>query len=177
MKRNDKLDYYFRTENWKKARESIYFELLRKPQDHWLMTRLSMTYYEEYDYKNSLKISTEAFKIAPNCPLVLWDYAAALQMNKMGKDALIIWKKIITKGEYKIANDECGEGLKWARSLINDCRFRIGMYYVHEKKIKLGYRYLLQHLKVRKLRMGSIYNLKMIKKQILKLESEINCCK
>ena len=55
-------------------------KLKSSPNDHWLLTRLGLTYYEERRYKQALKYELRALAEAPNCPLALWDYAGSLEM-------------------------------------------------------------------------------------------------
>ncbi len=118
-----KINELFQDEKWKVAREIIKVELENYPQDHWLLTRLSTTYYEEHKYDKALYYVRKAFKIAPNCPLVIWDYACALDMIEKEMKAIELWKKIISLGVEQVAYDECGEGIRWAKSIINDCRY------------------------------------------------------
>lgn len=168
MKANNirKIEKHFRRGEWKKTRELIYRELKKKPKDHWLLTRLAMTYYEETEYKRALSISEKAMKLAPTCPLVLWDYACALDMIGSHKKAIAGWKKLLKKGVEAVAYREHGEGLRWARSLLNDCRYRTGLSYGKQGKVKLALKYLRQHLANRSLLVPSIYKLGEVKKQI-----------
>jgi hypothetical protein len=64
-----------------------------------LLTRLSVTYYEQKQYQKSLKCVVEALRVAPNCPLAIWDYAGTLDMLNRKKRAfkftngLSVWAK------------------------------------------------------------------------------------
>lgn len=91
---------------------------------HWLLTRLSSVYYEQKRYALALRYSEKAFAEAPSCPLVLWDYAGALQMRGRHYEALDLYARIVTRGISRIANGECGEGRAWARGLISDSHYR-----------------------------------------------------
>jgi tetratricopeptide (TPR) repeat protein len=57
--------------DWKDARKLIRAALRKKPDSHWLLTRLGLTYYEEYNYEKALFYSGQALELAPNCPLVM----------------------------------------------------------------------------------------------------------
>ena len=59
--------------------------LKAEPHHHWLLTRLSSEYYEKRQYALALKYAEKAFTEVPSCPLVLWDYAGALQMLPLQK--------------------------------------------------------------------------------------------
>jgi len=71
-------------EKWKEARRLVRAELKEKPNSHYLLTRLGLTYCEERAYRRSLSYSQKALRLAPLCPLALWDYAGSLQMTPHG---------------------------------------------------------------------------------------------
>jgi len=118
------IEKLIRAEQWLLARKEIETALKTKPDDHWLHTRLGLTYYEMREYSTALKHSERAREIEPRCPLVLWDLAGALQMLERPKEALEIYRGLIRKGSKRIANGPCGEGLARARGLIADCHYR-----------------------------------------------------
>ena len=62
--------------------------LRSEPNHHWLLTRLSSVLYERRRYASALKYAEKAFAEAPTCPLVLWDYAGALQV--LGRPASVL---------------------------------------------------------------------------------------
>jgi tetratricopeptide (TPR) repeat protein len=162
----DKIENYIAKEDWKNARSLIHRELKKTPEDHWLLTRLSTTYYEERQYKKALTLVEEALKYAPRCPLVLWDYAGTLEMMGSYGEAIKIWKKLIKKGGEKIAHDQCGEGLKWARSLLNDSTYRIGVSYYKMGKLYYAEKYVSAHIENRKLGIRSIYSFTEVRKKL-----------
>ena len=116
-------------EDWQAARKEILSKLEGDPQNHWLLTRLGLTYYEERDYEKALETVKQAYAIAPKCPLVLWDYAGTLQMLRRHKEAMKLFRRIIAKGVDDIAYGECGEGKAKAKGLIADCYLRLSGSY------------------------------------------------
>lgn len=156
----------FDLEQWALARHLIKSELKKAPADHWLLTRLGMTYYEELDYTKSREEFEAALAIAPNCPLVLWDYACALDMLGADQEALGIFQRLIKRGVESIANDECGEGSRWAQSLINDCHYRAAKCYQMLGNSIKALRYYDRHLSLRKPGIPSLYSLKEVRKAI-----------
>jgi len=80
------------------------------PEHHWLLTRISLTYSEQRRYAEALKYAERAFASAPACPLVLWDYAGALQMLARHSKALELYARIVTRDISDLASGECGEG-------------------------------------------------------------------
>ena len=71
----DMIEEAIQQEDWMTARRLVHAALRRDPNSHWLLTRLGLTYYEQYDYKRALLYAKRAYKLAPGCPLVLWDLA------------------------------------------------------------------------------------------------------
>ncbi|MEW6619835.1 MAG: hypothetical protein AB1422_10955 [bacterium] len=164
-----KIEIYISREEWRKARLLISRELKKSPDDHWLVTRLGSIYYEEYEYEKSLELSEKAMKLAPKCPLVLWDYAGSLDMVNKNKEAIAIWKKLLKKGVEAIAYGDCGEGVRWARSLLNDCRYRISRSYEKLGNISASIRFLEEHIANRSPGIPSIYDLSVVKRELSEL--------
>ena len=92
-------------------------QLKAEPHHHWILTRLSSVHDEQRRYPLALKYAEKAFAGGAPCPLVLWDYAGALQMLGRHNEALDLYARIVTRGVDRIANGECGEGRAWARGL------------------------------------------------------------
>src|SRR5512146_1689372 len=104
------IEEAIKRENWEKARSLIRSRLKRFPDDHWLITRLGLTYYEQKQYKRALRYSEKALSLAPHCPLVLWDYAGSLDMLQRSEEAIAVYKRIVQRGVNQIAYGKCGEG-------------------------------------------------------------------
>ena len=157
--------------DWAYARQLIKRELQHTPGDHWLLTRLSLTYYEQNQYKKSLQYSLEALQIAPYCPLAVWDYAGTLDMLKRRTKALQVYRWLISWGDERIAYGECGEGIRSARSLIVDCYCRIGRIHEDRKEQSKALMAYKQHLRRRKRGVWSIYSLAEVKRRVAELNA------
>jgi tetratricopeptide (TPR) repeat protein len=124
--KTDRIEALIEREMWTDARRAIQEELKNDPKNHWLLTRLSTTYYEQGDYETALHWVEKARELAPDCPLVLWDYAGALDMLGREREALGVYRSLLQRGARAIAEDECGEGMEWATGLLTDCVYRAG---------------------------------------------------
>jgi tetratricopeptide (TPR) repeat protein len=145
--------------DWCGARRLIEARLTADADNHWLLTRLSLTYYEERDYQGALKVSERALALAPRCPLVLWDHAGTLDMLGRCREAISIFRRLIKRGVDSIAHGECSEGVGWARGLIADCHYRVAGCY---RKLGQKARFLREfekHLDMRGPGCYSIYSL------------------
>jgi hypothetical protein len=61
-----------------------------------------------------------------------------------------------------------GEGMKWAKSIINDCRVRLAMVYHSINKVKEANWYLNEHLLHRERGIFSNFT----KREVLKMKSK-----
>jgi tetratricopeptide (TPR) repeat protein len=158
-----------RAENWRKARQLIRADLKKRPDSHWLISRLGLTFYEERAYGRSLSYSRKALKLAPECPLVLWDYAGTLQMLGKHRAALRVYGRLLARGADKIANGDCGEGRAWARGLIADCFYRQAHSNEKLKRHKAAIDSYRKHLKMRGPGCRSVYPIRTVRRELPEL--------
>ena len=156
-------------EKWEEIRILILNWLQDKPKDHGLLAELSRTYYEEKKYDEALGIIKKAKKIAPNCPVVLWYYAGTLDMLKRNEDAIQVYLDLIKRGADKIAYGECGEGIRAARRLVNNSRYRLGLVYARIGKFQSAAKYIKLHVANRNRNCISGYRLWDVKKDLAKI--------
>jgi tetratricopeptide (TPR) repeat protein len=158
-------------DNWEKARLLIRQWLRREPKNHWLLTRLGLTYYEQKQYKRALHYELKALQIEPYCPLVVWDYAGTLDMLGRKKEALSVYRWLTSWGEERLAYGPCGEGIRAARSLIADCFYRIGAILEEQGQRKRAVAAFREHLSRRTRGTRSIYPLSKVRRRYAKLSS------
>jgi len=128
-KAGEVIEARIRVEDWEGARALIERALRRHSDDHWLLTRLGLTYYEQRDYDAALDYETRAHELAPDCPLVLWDLAGTLDMLGREPEAIVLYKGITGRTLDDLAHGPCGEGMNRARGLVVDSYYRIGHAY------------------------------------------------
>lgn len=158
-------------EKWEKARSIIEPWLRDVPDDHWLLTRLALTYYEQKKYAKALHYDLEALQIAPYCPLAVWGYAGTLEMLGRKKEALSIFRWLAGWGEDYLADEPCGEGIRSARSLITDCYYRIGRILEQQRQWKRATAAYKEHLSRRGRGIRSIYSLLEVRQRYTALLS------
>ncbi len=164
QKNQDKIDSLLEKENWPDLRNLLLDLLKEEPDDHWLLTRLGLTYYEEKNYQRSYEISSRALSIAPNCPLVIWDHAGDLDMLGKEHDAIRFYEKLLKRDLDDLAYGECGEGMKSALRLKNDSRYRIAICYYNIGETEKAVKYMEEHLSHRKRGQPSAYTIKEVRK-------------
>ena len=153
-----RIEALLEKEDWENARKAVLKELEVEPDSHYLVSRLALTYYEQRQYETALHYSQESMKLAPHCPLVLWNYAGALEQTGHEREAIRVWKRLLRRGIERIAHGPCGEGIRQAESLLNDCRYRIGKTYYFLDRPVLAWRYMHAHLTHRRRGLPSIYS-------------------
>ncbi|MHC4945277.1 MAG: tetratricopeptide repeat protein [Planctomycetota bacterium] len=168
----DDIEKAIEKQDWKKARQLLRNALKRKPDNHWLLNRLGLTYYEQLEYKRAIHYIEKALAIAPRCPLALWDYAHCLDMTGKMKEAIATYRKIVKLGVERIAHGDCGQGKGWARGLIADCHLRMAYCYKDLRQLKMAVKVLKRHLKLRGPGCRSIYNIEDVRKLLHRLVYE-----
>jgi len=110
-------------ENWVAAQRLIQEELRTDPENHWLLTQLGVTFYEQRQYREALEHFARSAKIVPDCPLTLWNLAGALAALGKPRVALEIYTWLALS-RRTAEDDSCWESEDWADSLRTDCVFR-----------------------------------------------------
>lgn len=160
------IERAIKLEEWKRARKLVRAALRKEPDSHWLIARLALTFYEEHKYKQALAIAKQAYEIAPNCPLVLWELGGALDMLGRARDAIVIYRRLIRRGVESIAFGDCGEGLSWARGLIADCWYRLAQCQCTVGRRAEAARSYARHIAMRGPGCRSIYSLRDARKEL-----------
>ena len=167
---SQQLNKLIMADRWEEARILIRREM-KKPEErkkllHFWLARLSTTYYEERNYRKALVLVEAAYKDSPRCPMVLWDYAGTLEMVVREEEALAIWRGLRRRHLKALAYGQCGEGVRQAKTLKNDCLYRIANVYRRQNKLKEAKAYFLQYIRQRRKGVWSIYTLHDAKKKL-----------
>ena len=156
-------------EKYREARAYIRPYLKQTPDDHYFLAIMSLTYYDQYRYKKAYQWSLKALAVAPTCSLALCQYAGILDMLDREQEAIVIWKKLLMRGMRRVAFGQCGEGLRWAESLLNDCRYRLGLAYAQLGAWRQAKYYMQSHLKHRRPGLPSTYTKKMAENHLKRI--------
>ncbi len=100
--------------------------LCKGPNSHWLLSRLALTYYEEFKYEKALEHAALPLELVPNCALAC-GLCRSLEMLGREREALRIYQHLVNRGAESIASGERGEGLPRARGLVADCLYRMAV--------------------------------------------------
>ncbi len=168
----DKIEALIEADDWKGARAAIRAALRAEPESHWLLSRLALTYYEEFKYEKALEYEAKALGLAPNCPLALWGYAGTLEMLGREREALKVYRRLVRRGAESIAYGECGEGLARARGLVADSLYRMAGCYKSLGDSRKAIELLEKHLALRGRGCHSIYPPREARKELNEFRRE-----
>jgi tetratricopeptide (TPR) repeat protein len=129
-KTSQEIDDLIDREEWGNARALIEKELAKAPNDHWLLTQLAETYYEQRRYKKALELLLKSRAIGSDCPLTLWHLAGTLDALEYHTGAIRIFSWLL-KSKRSAEDDPCWESKEWTDALKTDCVYRIGVCYQH----------------------------------------------
>lgn len=160
-------------ENWIGARKLVRAQLRRSPNDHYLLGRLALTFYEQRKYERALDLDLKALQQAPYCPLLVWGHAGTLDMLGRLNEAMSLYRWLLSRGEEQLAHGECGEGILKARSLIADCHYRIACIWRKKRQWKRATVEFETYLSMRRKGFGSIYSLREVKVQYEKVRAKV----
>jgi tetratricopeptide (TPR) repeat protein len=125
-----KINGLFQRCEWEKARKLLQEAREKDPTDHWLLTQLGVTLYEEGKYQEALPLFQESWKIVKDCPLTLWNLAGTLDALGKHANAMRIYTWLL-KVKKSPQDDPCWESAKWTDALKADCAYRIGLCFQH----------------------------------------------
>ena len=116
----------FQNGQWADARKLLEAELAKEPDNHWLRTQLGVTYYEQQQHEEALKHFQAASRFMPDCPLVLWNTAGALDALGKHAKAIQVFTRLL-KSDAKSEADACWESPEWSAALKADCVYCLGV--------------------------------------------------
>ncbi len=157
------LDQLWHSDKWPEARECLLKWLNEFPDDHWILAHIAETYYQEKNYPPAVEYAQRAWKLEPRCPLVLWEYSEILRMMKRYNEAESIYRGLIHRGAKRIAYGECGEGIRSARRLVNDCYYALSYIEAKRGEFVPAKRHMERHLANRSRNCPSFFALRNAK--------------
>ncbi len=153
------------------AKDLLIQEVSKYPTEYYLWTSLAQTCSGLCEYKLALEYSIRAIDLCKNDVLVLYNHIGTLVDNGLYKEALPYCQQILKKSVKNISHN--GEGVKWAKSIINDTLFlkAISLFNIGEfKKAQIVLKRLLSK---RQRGIYSDFSKKQINKLIKKTEQYI----
>lgn len=160
------FDKFWHENKWTELREYLFKWLKEEPDEHWLLIQIAETYYMEHCHKEALEYAEKAWRLAPRCPQAIWEYAESLVSLEKNEEAEPLYRSLIRRGAKRIAYGECGEGIRNARSYVNDARYSLGLIMANKGEFTLARRYIRKHLANRNRNCTSTFSLREVKKDL-----------
>jgi tetratricopeptide (TPR) repeat protein len=167
------VNEYFDQSDYRAAVELLQKEVAQHSEEHWLYAQLAISHYELREYETALKFSKKALELSPDCPLTLDYHASILLANGQAENSLSVWNQLLSRDLDDIAYGECGEGMRFAKSLVNDARFSVGDAYLEMKDREKALFYYKAHLENRQKGVFSNFTQNEVRREIRKLEGEV----
>ncbi len=136
------------------TRSELVRKIRKQPDDVLLLACLVDAYLEEGKYSKALKVSSKAYNLAPENPLVVWDHARALYTNGQFSEALMLLREILKSKVRTIAAH-----MRWTNDKVkefqNTSRFDLALCYIQLNKFGLAAKHLESY--IARCRGGSFY--------------------
>ncbi len=164
-----KINDLFRHGDWEEARRLLVREQDEAPTNHWVLTQLGVTFYEQRRYEEALPLFLASRKIVPDCPLTLWNLAGTLDALGKHANAMRIYTCLLQNNKSP-EEDPCWESVEWADALKADCVYRLGVCFQHlgkKRKAELCYRQFLNLLSIG---IDATYSIDDVKRQMRDLQ-------
>ncbi len=127
---SSKINSLFCQCKWEQARNILEVARERSPRDHWVLTQLGVTFYEQHKYEDALKLFLASRDIVDNCPLTLWNHAGTLDALGKHTEAMQIYIWLLQSNKSP-DDDPCWESKEWTDRLKTDCVYRLGVCFKH----------------------------------------------
>lgn len=167
----DTIDTLKQTHDWEKLKSFLISCSERYPKEYYIFTELSSIYYMEDNSTDALFVSQKAMSIEPKDVLVIYNYGMALFLNNKFDEAITQFNRIRRKKIYSIAYGKYGEGMKWAKSIVNDSVYMIGVSYMEMGDNKKAEKFMREHLSHRRRGIYSDFTKRQVKRRLNILSS------
>lgn len=168
QQRNSKIEAHFQREEWEKARTLLEREREQDPANHWLLTQLGVTFYEQRRYDDALKLFLASRKLVADCPLTLWNLAGTLDALGMPARALRIYTRLL-QSKQSSDDDPCWESKEWTDALKADCVYRMGVSFQQLGKKRKAEHCFREYLSLLSIEIAGSYSMADVQRRMREL--------
>lgn len=170
---SDRINELFRREQWIKARRLLEKERQKSPTDHWVLTQLGVTFYEEGHHDKAVPLFRASLKIVPDCPLTVWNLAGALDSLGNPAEAVRLYTWLL-QSKTSAQEDPCWESQEWADALKTDCLYRLGVSFEHLGEKSKAENCFRKYLDLLLVGVEATYSIQEVTQRILNLHGAKN---
>ncbi|HUY36354.1 MAG TPA: hypothetical protein VMV69_26690 [Pirellulales bacterium] len=162
---SDTIDRLFQRCEWEKARKLLETQRAKQPENHWLLTQLGVTFYEQRKYTHALQLLLASLKIMDDCPLTLWNLAGTLDALGKHAEAVKIYTWLL-ESERSPKDHPCWESKQWADALRTDCVYRLGASFENLGKKKAADQWYRKYLDLLVIGADGTYSIEDVTRRI-----------
>jgi tetratricopeptide (TPR) repeat protein len=162
-----RINAHMKSRRWSEARALLKKELKKKPDSHWCCFTIGDAYYHEKKFSRALIWYIRARELASHCSYANYSYAKCLELMKRYDEAIPVFRAMIRKGPKRFAHGRCSDGIVYAREIVNEARFRVGLCYSWIGDYKSALRWYFRHTYHRFGGVRSPFKLRFVKDMIV----------
>ena len=143
-----KLDLLKRKSDWNGMITMLKRYVSRYPNEYYIYQQMAQTYYIESigKYKLACQCAEYAYNMEPDDDLNVYTYACSLYYVGRLDESLNLFLKITSKDINAIAYGEHGEGILYAKALINDSIYMMGAILQDKHQYEEAKELFMKHL-------------------------------
>ena len=144
------------------------------PNEYYIFQQLAQTYYIKCigQFQLACQCAEKAFNMEPDDDLNIYTYACSLYYVGRLDESFDLFSRITSKDVDAIAYGEYGEGLLYAKSLINDSIYMMGVICQDKHQYKEAKELFMKHLVNRRRGQYSDFSRKQVLNHILRITKE-----
>ena len=141
------------------------------PNEYYIFQQLAQTYYIKCigQFQLACQCAEKAFNMKPDDDLNIYTYACSLYYVGRLDESFDLFSKITSKDVDAIAYGEHGEGLLYAKSLINDSIYMMGVICQDKHQYKEAKELFIKHLVNRRRGQYSDFKKEQVLNHILRI--------
>ena len=169
-----KLESLKSESNWTGMIRMLKRYAMRYPNEYFIYQQLAATLYIDSvsQFKSAYNYAERAMTIEPDDDLNIYTYACALYYVGRLDKSLEYFTKIINKDIHEIAYGKHGEGVRYARQLINDSVYMAGVVCQDMHRYNEAKDYFMRYLESKKPFQYSDFTKKQAMNHLLELTNK-----
>ena len=169
-----KLDMLKHSSDWNGIITMLKRYASKYPNEYYIYQQLAATYYIESigKYQLALKCAENAFNMEPDDDLNIYTYACSLYYVGRLDESFDLFSRITSKDVDAIAYGEHGEGLLYAKALINDSIYMMGVICQDKHQYKEAREQFMKHLTNRRRGQYSDFTKKQVLSHLTSIAKE-----
>ena len=166
-----KLDMLKHNSDWNGIITMLKRYASKYPNEYYIFQQLAQTYYIESigQFQLACQCAEKAFNMEPDDDLNIYTYACSLYYVGRLEESFDLFSRMTSKNVDAIAYGEHGEGLLYAKSLINDSIYMMGVICQKRQQYKEAEELFTKHLANRRRGQYSDFSRKQVMNHILRI--------